>query len=308
MKILITGICGFVGSTLAKQFAHAGLASHIIGIDSFVRSGSQRNRDELVKLGVQVIHGDIRSQSDVDQLPATDWVIDAAANPSILAGVDGRTSSRQLMEHNLLGTIQLLEYCKQHQAGFVLLSTSRVYAIEGLLQLQLQVERDQFVPSPGQAFPSGISAHGVSETYSTMPPVSLYGSSKLASEQLALEYSTTFGFPVWVNRCGLLAGAGQFGHPAQGICAYWIHSFKESSPLQYIGFGGSGYQVRGLSPSARLSFAYLTPDERTTKQRRIFETTRDQCQRRHAATIFAATVNAVVPASCIRDAGLCEHD
>jgi CDP-paratose 2-epimerase len=41
-----------------------------------------------------------------------------------------------------------------------------------------------------------------------------------------------------------MAGAGQFGHPAQGIFAYWIHSFREKRPLKYIGFGGTGYQVR----------------------------------------------------------------
>jgi CDP-paratose 2-epimerase len=70
-------------------------------------------------------HLDIRNASDINSLPPADWVIDAAANPSVLAGVDGKTSSRQLIEHNLLGTINLLEYCKAHRAGFVLLSTSR---------------------------------------------------------------------------------------------------------------------------------------------------------------------------------------
>ncbi len=41
-----------------------------------------------------------------------------------------------------------------------------------------------------------------------------------------------------------MAGAGQFGHPAQGIFAFWIHSFRENAPLKYLGFGGNGYQVR----------------------------------------------------------------
>jgi CDP-paratose 2-epimerase len=38
-----------------------------------------------------------------------DWIIDAAANPSVLAGMDGVTSSRQVVENNLYGTINLLE-------------------------------------------------------------------------------------------------------------------------------------------------------------------------------------------------------
>ncbi len=59
-----------------------------------------------------------------------------------------------------------------------------------------------------------------------------------------MEYGATFKFPVWINRCGVMAGAGQFGHPNQGIFAFWIHSFREQRPLKYIGFGGSGHQVR----------------------------------------------------------------
>jgi CDP-paratose 2-epimerase len=74
--------------------------------------------------------------------------------------------------------------------------------------------------------------------------VSLYGATKLASEALALEYGETFGLPVFVNRCGILAGAGQFGRPDQGILAFWINSHLRRRPLKYIGFGGRGHQVR----------------------------------------------------------------
>ncbi len=52
----------------------------------------------------------------------------------------------------------------------------------------------------------------------------MYGSTKLASEIVALEYGEAFGFPVWINRCGVLAGAGQFGTPDQGIFSYWINA------------------------------------------------------------------------------------
>jgi CDP-paratose 2-epimerase len=244
MRILITGICGFVGSTLAKKLQDYSPNYHIFGIDNLSRSGSWINKETLQHRGIDVIHGDIRHHSDVEALPPADWVIDAAANPSVLAGVDGKTSSLQLVQHNLLGTINLLEYCKRHQAGFTLLSTSRVYSIPGLSQLQVAEANGAFYPIPEQFFPIGISPNGISENYSTNPPVSLYGSTKVASEHLALEYGETFNFPVWINRCGVMAGAGQFGHPGQGIFAFWIHSFREKQPLKYIGFGGKGYQVR----------------------------------------------------------------
>ncbi len=47
------------------------------------------------------MHGDIRMLSDFESLPAVDWVIDAAANPSVLAGIQTGFTSRQLIEHNL---------------------------------------------------------------------------------------------------------------------------------------------------------------------------------------------------------------
>ena len=242
MRILISGACGFVGSTLARSLAESGAGHSLFGFDNFIRPGSESNRDALKKIGVKLFHGDLRAPSDLETLPAVDWVIDAAANPSVLAGVDGKTSSRQLIEHNLGGTVNMLEFCKTHRTGFILLSTSRVYSIPPLASLPVEVADHAFRPlSP---LPPGLTPAGVSEEFSTAAPVSLYGSTKLASEALALEYGATFDFPVFINRCGVLAGAGQFGRADQGIFAYWLNAHLRQRPLNYIGFGGHGHQVR----------------------------------------------------------------
>ncbi|MFM8982723.1 MAG: NAD-dependent epimerase/dehydratase family protein [Spartobacteria bacterium] len=109
----------------------------------------------------------------------------------------------------------------------------------------MKIEDGAFVPDPSSgALPPGLSSAGVVETFSTLAPVSLYGSTKLASEMLALEYGETFDFPVFINRCGVMAGAGQFGRPDQGIFAYWINSHLRRRSLGYIGFDGMGHQVR----------------------------------------------------------------
>jgi CDP-paratose 2-epimerase len=247
MRLLITGICGFVGSTLALALREAGLDWEICGLDNLIRPGSEENRKTLKNLGVKVFYGDIRAASDFESLPPCDWVLDAAANPSVLAGVDGLTSSRQLVEHNLLGTINLLECCKRWKAGFILLSTSRVYSIPPLAGLPVEVcnaaYRPVFPTASGQ-LPTAVSANGITEAFSTAAPISLYGSTKLCSEALALEYGATFDLPVWINRCGVLAGAGQFGRADQGIFSFWIHSHRQRRPLKYIGFDGLGHQVR----------------------------------------------------------------
>ncbi len=269
MNILITGICGFVGSSVAHALLDARSDCELSGVDNFIRPGSELNRDALHARGVKLHHGDVRQASDLETLPAVDWVIDAAANPSVLAGVDGKSSSRQVVEHNLFGTVNLLEHCRRHGAGFILLSTSRVYAIAPLAALPTEPVGRALRLRAGATLPPGVSARGLDETFSTAAPISLYGATKLASEAMALEYGETFHFPVWINRCGVLAGAGQFGRPDQGIVAYWINAYLRRKPLKYIGFGGLGHQVRdALHPRDLVELLLQQMAERAALPRR----------------------------------------
>lgn len=243
MKVLITGACGYLGSRMAAHLAAALPGLKLYGMDNLSRRGSESNLPALKKLGMKVFHGDIRSQSDTDALPTADWVVDCAANPSVLAGSGSLsdTSSRQLLENNLGGTVNLLEYCKSSSAGFILISTSRVYSIEDLCALNLKAKGDRLVPAAPYGV-KGFTARGVTEEFPTRAPISLYGATKAASETLALEYGSAFGFPVRINRCGVIGGPGQFGRIDQGIISFWVYSRLLSRPLKFIGHGGR--QVR----------------------------------------------------------------
>jgi len=269
MRLLITGVCGFVGSCLATCFCQRKPSFEVIGIDNFVRPGSETNRLALKSLGIAVRHGDVRNASDFENLPKVDWVIDAAANPSVLAGADGYTSSRQLVEHNLQGTLNVLEYCKRIEAGVVLLSTSRVYSIRALASLPLIAGPLTFEWDEDPTPPKGASRNGLDVDFSTAAPVSLYGSTKLASELVALEYRDAFSLPVCINRCGVMAGGGQFGTAEQGIFSYWIHAYAQKRPMKYIGFEGSGRQVRdALHPDdlAELIYRQIQHSGKTESQ------------------------------------------
>jgi CDP-paratose 2-epimerase len=244
MKILITGICGFVGSRLAVAIRERLPLAEVFGIDNLLRPGSEGNRLELASKGIKFLHGDLRIRSDVEAIPANDWVIDAAANPSVLAGVDGRSSPRQVGEHNLVGTLNILEYCREKKAGLVLLSSSRVYSVRDLAELPVREHEQAFVLETAKLSVNGVSEAGITESFPVRQPISLYGATKLSSEIMAIEYGSTFGFPVWIDRCGVLAGAGQFGTAEQGIFSYWLHAHAARLRLRYIGFGGRGYQVR----------------------------------------------------------------
>jgi CDP-paratose 2-epimerase len=179
-------------------------------------------------------------------LPKSDWVIDCAANPSVMAGIHG-DDSQAVMDHNLVGTIHVAEYCKKHGAGLVLVSTSRVYSVHALTSIPCQVVAESYQPDFSQIDSeqaAGLTVNGIGEEFSTRPPLSLYGVSKLASELIAQEYSSAFGFPLWINRCGVMAGDGQFGRADQGIVAFWLNSYLRERSLTYIGFDGLGHQTR----------------------------------------------------------------
>lgn len=234
MKILVTGGCGFVGAAICRRFLQARTGLAVTVLDSLRRRGSETNVADLEARGVRVVHGDVRLAADLEALGPFDWVIDAAAEPSVLAGTaaGGHTGRRQLVDHNLTGTVNLLEAAAAWQAGVVLLSTSRVYSIPALCELPL-VERAGRGGGPAfrlddtRPLPAGLSAAGIAAGFSTAAPVSLYGATKLAGETLALEYAHAAGTPLVIDRCGVLAGAGQFGRADQGIFSWWIHRWAD---------------------------------------------------------------------------------
>src|SRR5687767_9967526 len=90
--ILITGGAGFVGSNLAVLLKEKYPAYSIICLDNLKRRGSELNLIKLRERGIEFIHGDIRDINDFGQIQVpVHCVIDAAAEPSVLAGLDGNT-------------------------------------------------------------------------------------------------------------------------------------------------------------------------------------------------------------------------
>ena len=171
MKILITGICGFVGSTLAEALLARAEGITICGIDNLMRPGSEMNRVRLRTLGVEFVHGDIRAWSDMAAMPEADWVIDAAANPSVLAGVGGGGSSRQLFEHNLAALGNVLGTAKRTRRAVA--EQQPCLSIPALAGLPLLVRDDAFRLNADAALPAGVSADGIGVGFSTQAPVAL---------------------------------------------------------------------------------------------------------------------------------------
>jgi CDP-paratose 2-epimerase len=247
MKILITGGAGFVGSSLAKLYKENHPNYEITIFDNLKRRGSEINLPVFKKMGVNFFHGDIRNQSDLEDITSNfDFILEASAEPSVHAGTGGQ-SPRYLLDTNLNGTLNCLEFARKKTGGMIFLSTSRVYSIPAIKQIQLQEALSRLEVSNEQLVP-GISKNGISEMFPTVGSGfrSLYGTTKLASELFIEEYAQNFGFKAIINRSGVIAGKGQFGKTDQGIFTLWVarHIFK--GKLSYTGFGGLGKQVRDI--------------------------------------------------------------
>lgn len=242
MRILVTGGAGFVGSNLAILFRQERGAT-VTAFDNLRRRGSELALARLREAGVEFVHGDVRCAGDLAELPPADLVLECSAEPSVHAGYGG--GADYLVQTNLFGTFNCLEYARRHGAAMVFLSTSRVYSIAALRDLPLE-EKGQRVVLPSGAEGAGWSARGIAEGFSTAASRSLYGATKLASELLVEEYHAMYGMPAVINRCGVLTGPWQMGKVDQGFFVLWAARFHFGGALRYTGFGGRGHQVRDV--------------------------------------------------------------
>jgi CDP-paratose 2-epimerase len=240
-RVLVTGGAGFVGANVA--IALAGRGSSVIAFDNLSRRGSELNLARLRDHDVEFVHGDVRDKEDLMAIGPIDALVECSAEPSVMAGVDG--SPDYVVRTNLMGAYHCLELARRDDAQVVFLSTSRVYPVRHLLAIELEEADTRFEIAVRQELP-GVSPEGISEDFPLWGARTLYGATKLSAEHLIEDYVDGYGLRAVVNRFGVIAGPWQMGKVDQGVFTYWMlaHYFKR--PLRYIGFGGSGKQVRDL--------------------------------------------------------------
>ena len=177
--------------------------------------GIELNLPDFKKRGIRFVHGDVRNRSDLEDLGASfDLLIEASAEPSVLAGLN--QDPAYLLDTNLRGTINCLNFARQKVKRTIFLSTSRVYSIAPLRALSLMENETRFelATAQGQA---GASERGLTENFAVDTYRSRYGTTKLASEYLIQEYNHAYGLEAVIYRCGVIAGRGQFGKVDQGV-------------------------------------------------------------------------------------------
>jgi CDP-paratose 2-epimerase len=235
--VLITGGAGFVGSSLALDLRRRFPSMRVTAFDNLYRRGSELNLPRLAAAGVRFVHGDVRCPEDLRGLPeAPGLLIECSAEPSAQAGYGG--SPEALVRTNLGGCFHCLEYARTVTADFLFLSTSRVYPVVPLNALAWREDETRFSLEEMQ--------DGIPESFPLDGARSLYGMTKLAGELMITEYEYAYGIRASILRCGLIAGPWQMGKSDQGVVTLWVAAHHFRRPLRYIGFGGTGKQVRDI--------------------------------------------------------------
>ena len=224
MKILITGGCGFVGSNLAIYFKNNKIGTKINTLDNLSRRGSSLNLSRLKKNKIKNFKKDISNYKEISNLPKYDLIVDCCAEAAV---EESKKELDKVFNTNLVGTFNILKKCIKDKSNFIFLSSSRVYSINKLRNL----EKKNFL---------------INEKFDTSGPKSIYGFSKYSSEHLIREFSFLYKIKYIINRLGVISGPWQFGKQDQGFVSLWIWKHINKKKLSYIGFGGKGKQIRDV--------------------------------------------------------------
>lgn len=206
MRILVTGVAGFVGSHLAEQLVAEG--HDVVGLDAFTdyyeRAIKERNLESLQRMERFAFHElDLRTD---DLAPVVDGV-DVVINEAAMAGLmRSWTDLDAYVTCNILGLQRLVEAASAASIRkFIQISTSSVYGSDAV--------GDEAVPTR---------------------PVSPYGVTKLAAENLLAAHAAANGFPATILRYFSIYGPRQRPDMAYHIFA---EALMDGRPIVVFGDG-----------------------------------------------------------------------
>ncbi len=216
MRLLVTGVAGFIGSTLAESLLAAG--HEIVGVDCFTPNyAASIKRENLAgPLGsarFRFVEADLRHAPIDPLLDGVSHVVHLAALPGVRASWGD--AFRDYAEHNVLATQRLLESLRRHPVDrAVVASSSSVYGVPARF------------PTPEDEPPR---------------PLSPYGVTKAATDSLLHAYRATFGIPVTALRYFTVYGPRQ--RPDMGMHYFFDAALRGTAVSIY----GDGEQTRDFT-------------------------------------------------------------
>jgi len=208
MKVLVTGVAGFIGMHCAQRLAARG--DEVVGLDNLSPYYSvQLKRDRLKQLPIRFHELDIANASDLKKIfeeAKPEAVLHLAAQPGVRYSLE---NPAVYVETNLVGFANLLECCRRHPPRhLVFASSSSVYGANTELPW--------------------------SESQNVDHPVSLYAATKKSNELMAHVYSHLFGLHTTALR--YFTVYGPWGRPDMSPMLF-ARAILEEKPIQVFNHG-----------------------------------------------------------------------
>jgi len=202
-NVLVTGGLGFIGSHLVEKLVNQG--NEVTVFDNLIK-GSVENLKPLINEGkVKLVKGDLLKNHDTEDIKGNfDAVFHLAANPEVK-----RENPNIHFEENVHATYNLLEFMRARNIkNIAFTSTSTVYG------------EAKKIPTP--------------EDYAPLMPISLYGASKLACENLIIAYCYSHGFKAHIFRLANVIGP----RATLSVVVDFVRKLKENpKKLEILGDG-----------------------------------------------------------------------
>jgi UDP-glucuronate 4-epimerase len=218
---LVTGAAGFIGAHTSAMLIEQGHT--VVGVDNLNEAYDVRIKDYRLKrlqklTGFEFVRADISDREILNRQSSTlNRKFDAVINLAAWAGVRASVKNPWVyVESNVIGTLNMLELCRQTGCPkFLLASTSSIYG-----------ENPPY-PTP--------------ETASSSEPLQPYAASKKGAEAMAHAYHHLYNIDVSVVRFFTVYGPA--GRPDLAIFRFvkWI---SEGQPVRV---NGDGEQSRGFT-------------------------------------------------------------
>lgn len=208
MKIIVTGSLGFIGSKTAKRFLDNG--AEVLGIDSLNATlypnsyKEKRLKDLQSDPNYKHSFHDLREALEGSYFEGVDQVVHFAA----LAGLSKSWDDfKSYQDCNVLGTFHLLEGIRKHSpnAHLIHISTSSVYG-----------------------------ANAIGNENSEINPISPYGVTKLASENIVKMHQDIYKIEATILRLFSVYGPDQ--RPDMGFSKI-INQIREKKTIKVFGDG-----------------------------------------------------------------------
>ena len=233
MKILLTGVAGFIASKTAELLLKEG--HEVVGLDNmndYYDVTLKEHRIEFFKdkKNFEFHQVDIENFEELEQI-FSKYKFDAVLNLAARAGVRYSIENPHVyMSTNAQGSLNILELMKKHKIKkYVLASTSSLYA--GL-------------PMPFK------------EDLPVNTPISPYAATKKAAESMAYTYHHLFGIDVSIVRYFTVYGPASRPDMAQFRFMRWI---DEEKPIQLYGDGTQARDFTYVDDIARGTILAMKP-------------------------------------------------